>query len=76
MPLMVLGVVLGWLARRTQSLIAPIMLHALFNLVAFFGLYGFVFYDSEWQRANDAGPFSAGRVNHDFRSRVQLPLRK
>jgi membrane protease YdiL (CAAX protease family) len=33
-PLFVLGLVLGWLAYRTQSLVAPIVLHALFNGVA------------------------------------------
>lgn len=30
-PLFVLALGLGWLARRTQSLIGPIVLHALFN---------------------------------------------
>ncbi len=39
-PLIVLALVLGWLALRTQSLIAPITLHALFNLVSFIALYG------------------------------------
>ncbi len=33
-PLFVLGVVLGWLAQRTQGLVAPMVLHALFNSVA------------------------------------------
>jgi membrane protease YdiL (CAAX protease family) len=33
-PLFVLGLGLGWLAYRTQSLIAPIVLHSLFNGVA------------------------------------------
>jgi membrane protease YdiL (CAAX protease family) len=33
-PLFVLGLGLGWLAYRTQSLVAPILLHALFNGVA------------------------------------------
>jgi membrane protease YdiL (CAAX protease family) len=33
-PLFVLGVGLGLLARRMQSLVAPIMLHALFNAIA------------------------------------------
>ena len=37
-PLFVLGLVLGWLAYRTQSLTAPIVLHALFNAVACLGL--------------------------------------
>jgi membrane protease YdiL (CAAX protease family) len=38
--LIVLALVLGWLAVRTQSLIGPITLHALFNLVSFIALYG------------------------------------
>ena len=33
-PLFPLGLVLGWLAYRTQSLVAPMLLHALFNSVA------------------------------------------
>lgn len=33
-PLFVLGLALGWLAYRTQSLVAPIVLHSLFNSVA------------------------------------------
>jgi membrane protease YdiL (CAAX protease family) len=33
-PLFVLALVLGWLAYRTQSLVGPILLHALFNGVA------------------------------------------
>lgn len=33
-PLLFLGAVLGYLAWRTQSLVAPIVLHALFNAVA------------------------------------------
>jgi membrane protease YdiL (CAAX protease family) len=33
-PLFLLGLVLGWLASRTQSLIAPMVLHALFNGVS------------------------------------------
>jgi membrane protease YdiL (CAAX protease family) len=33
-PLFFLGLVLGWLARRTGSLVGPIVLHALFNAVA------------------------------------------
>lgn len=32
-PLFVLGLGLGWLAWRTQSLVGPIVLHALFNAV-------------------------------------------
>ncbi|GEM_PF-5624157 len=37
--LMPLGMVLGWLAYRTQSLIPGIVLHALFNAVAFVVLF-------------------------------------
>lgn len=33
-PLFVLALALGWLAYRTQSLVAPLVLHALFNAVA------------------------------------------
>lgn len=33
-PLFLLGLLLGWLAYRTQSLIAPVTLHVLFNAVA------------------------------------------
>ncbi len=38
-PLFVLGLGLGWLAYRTQSLLAPIVVHGLFNAVACFVLY-------------------------------------
>lgn len=34
-PLFIMGLGLGWLAWRTQSLIAPIFWHSLFNCVAF-----------------------------------------
>jgi membrane protease YdiL (CAAX protease family) len=37
-PLFPLGLALGYLAYRTQSLIAPMVLHALFNSVAIVGL--------------------------------------
>ena len=37
-PLFFLGLVLGWLAFRTQSLVAPIVLHGLFNLVSYVAL--------------------------------------
>jgi membrane protease YdiL (CAAX protease family) len=33
-PLFVLGLALGFLAHRTQSLVAPMVLHSLFNGVA------------------------------------------
>ncbi len=38
-PLFVLGLGLGWLAYRTQSLIGPIVCHGLFNAVACLVLY-------------------------------------
>lgn len=41
-PLFLLGLLLGWLYHRTQSLVGPIALHALFNLVSFIALYGTV----------------------------------
>jgi membrane protease YdiL (CAAX protease family) len=34
-----MGLMLGWMARRTQSLIGPITFHALFNLTTFIALY-------------------------------------
>ena len=34
-PLALLGVALGWLAVRTQSVAGPIVVHMLFNTVAF-----------------------------------------
>ncbi len=37
--LLLLALVLGWLAVRTQSLVAPITLHVLFNAVATLGLF-------------------------------------
>jgi membrane protease YdiL (CAAX protease family) len=39
LALALLAIVLGWLARRTQSLVGPIVLHSLFNLIAFIALY-------------------------------------
>ena len=38
-PLVVLGLGLGWLALRTQSLIGPMVCHALFNSIACLVLY-------------------------------------
>ena len=35
-----MGLVLGWLYHRTQSLIGPVTFHALFNLTTFVALYG------------------------------------
>src|SRR5947199_61864 len=37
-PLAILALVLGWLAVRTQSIVAPIVVHILFNAVAFMEL--------------------------------------
>src|SRR5262249_54577062 len=33
-PLFVLALGLGWLAQRTQSIVGPVVLHALFNGIA------------------------------------------
>jgi membrane protease YdiL (CAAX protease family) len=41
--LVVMGFLLGWVRRRTQSLVAPITFHALFNLVSTLVLYLSVF---------------------------------
>ncbi len=38
-PLFFFGLVVGWLAYRTQNLVPGIVLHSLFNLVAFFILW-------------------------------------
>lgn len=38
-PLFILGLILGWLAYRTQSLIGTMTLHACFNAVAFGALF-------------------------------------
>jgi membrane protease YdiL (CAAX protease family) len=38
-PLFVLGLGLGWLAWRTQSLVAPIVVHMLFNAVGSVGFF-------------------------------------
>lgn len=38
-PLFVMGLGLGWLAWRTQSVIGPIVWHSLFNTLAFLVLY-------------------------------------
>jgi membrane protease YdiL (CAAX protease family) len=50
--LLFLALVLGWLAMRTQSLIGPITVHALFNLVSLIALYG----------ATMSGPAQNGNV--------------
>jgi membrane protease YdiL (CAAX protease family) len=39
-PLFVMGLILGWLSQRSQSLLGTITFHALFNLVAFIVLFG------------------------------------
>ena len=38
-PLVVMGLMLGWLAFRTQNIVPGIIVHALFNLVAFITLF-------------------------------------
>jgi membrane protease YdiL (CAAX protease family) len=42
-PLLPLGIVLGWLAYRTKSLVGPIVLHALFNTIACVEMYFLMF---------------------------------
>jgi membrane protease YdiL (CAAX protease family) len=37
-----MGLILGWLFHRTQSLVGPITMHALFNLTTFIAFYGSV----------------------------------
>jgi len=41
-PLFLFGLVLGWIAYRTQSLVGPITLHVALNLLSFIALYGSV----------------------------------
>jgi membrane protease YdiL (CAAX protease family) len=74
LPLVLFGLVLGWLARRTQSLIAPITLHALFNLVAFITLYGTVLSAPATNGNADTTAVRESTVNSVPAS--QLPLRK
>ncbi len=76
--LAILGAVLGWLAMRTQNLIAPITVHALFNLVAFIALYCST-HSAEPQNGNDATTAQPPPVVGSMASSVpmsQLPLRK
>jgi membrane protease YdiL (CAAX protease family) len=42
-PLLPLGIVLGWLAYRTKSLVGPIVLHAFFNTIACVEMYFLMF---------------------------------
>jgi membrane protease YdiL (CAAX protease family) len=76
--LFVMGLGLGALARRTQSLIGPIVFHAAFNLVAFIALFG----TTHWtQGANGKEQTTAPRpaVAASTVSSVpasQLPLRR
>jgi membrane protease YdiL (CAAX protease family) len=53
-PLFALGLVLGFLAYRTQSLIAPILLHGLFNNVATMAILYALFVSSEPQNGKEA----------------------
>ena len=59
-PLFALGLVLGFLAYRTQNLIAPILLHGLFNAVATVAILYAVFTGSE--RQNGKGAITAFRA--------------
>jgi membrane protease YdiL (CAAX protease family) len=78
LPLLLLGLILGWLAMRTQSLIGPITLHAVFNLVAFIALFGTAHHDftkngSEVTTA--VRPSLVGSITTSVPA-SQLPLRK
>jgi len=76
-PLFLLALVLGWLARRTQSLVGPITLHAAFNLVAFIGLYGSTHYGVAKGNAEitPVRPSIVGSITTSVPA-SQLPLRK
>lgn len=73
-PLFVFGLAAGWLARRTQSLIAPIALHALFNLVSFIALYATALQNGNVQ-AMAVRPSVVGSTTISVPA-SQLPLRK
>jgi membrane protease YdiL (CAAX protease family) len=51
-PLFVFGLVLGYLAYRTQSLVAPVLLHGLFNAIACFALIYALAVSSEPTKGN------------------------
>lgn len=75
--LFVMGLGLGFLARRTQSLLGPIVFHAAFNLVAFIALYGMTLSDLG---ANGNAQTTAREPVADAtlssKPASQLPLRK
>ena len=76
--LFAMGLVLGWLSRRTQSLIGPITFHALFNLTTFIVFYGSVLTAPE-QNGNAQTTAIRPSVVGSTASSVpesQLPLRK
>jgi membrane protease YdiL (CAAX protease family) len=76
--LLFLALVLGWLAMRTQSLIGPITLHALFNLVSLIVLYGSTLF-APAQNGNAATTALRPSLLGSMTSSVpasQLPLRK
>jgi membrane protease YdiL (CAAX protease family) len=76
--LFVMGLVLGWLSRRTQSLIGPITFHALFNLTTFIVFYGSVLTAPEQNgnaQTTAARPSVAGSIATSVPA-SQLPLRK
>ena len=73
-----MGLVLGWLSRRTQSLVAPITFHLLFNLATFIALYGMVLSGSD-KKGNEQTTAPRPSVVGSMTSSVpgsQLPLRK
>jgi membrane protease YdiL (CAAX protease family) len=73
-PLFLLGLALGWLAQRTQSLLGPIVMHACFNAVALGGLillhtYG----DTKGKAATDAARPPAGETTLNVVPASQTP---
>lgn len=73
----VLALVLGMLARRTQNLLAPIVLHAAFNLVGFITLFGGAHYDLFKNGNSQTAP--TGGASGAIATSVpasQLPLRR
>jgi membrane protease YdiL (CAAX protease family) len=76
--LFAMGLLLGWLSRRTQSLIGPITFHALFNLTTFMAFYGAVLTAPE-QKGNAQTTAPRPSVAGSIATSVpasQLPLRK
>jgi membrane protease YdiL (CAAX protease family) len=73
-----MGLILGWLFHRTQSLLGPITFHALFNLATFIAFYGSVLTAPEPNgnaQTMAVRPSVVGSMTTSVPS-SQLPLRK